>query len=120
MALLGAEKGFQVDGLTAALRQRAQVSRTNSVIDDYNQLLEKFSYEVVRRKVEQAAEAARLAQFKLLETQSPGAPCLTLSDQRFKDGRQKTLARLHFEEVFRVEARKLGVPEIWISHTLGK
>jgi hypothetical protein len=116
--MLGAEKPFQVDGLLAALQKRQLIIEHNGVVDDYNSLKLHYDAEVLTRKCRQAGEAARFAQLKLLESQAPGAPCLALTAHRYKSGNPKTLARLHFEEVFRTEARKLGVPEAVIIRQL--
>jgi hypothetical protein len=118
MAFLGAEKGFQVDGLAAALQVRGEQLHSASLLRDYNQLVSEYNDLMKTMKLWKASADARFRQFEHLQQEAPNAPCLKLTDRKYRDGTAKTVARLVYEQAMREEAKKAGLPAAKVEYFL--
>ena len=97
------------DVSSASRKLRAANRDYDELLDDYNNLVDRFNAERDAHKLTTAALRARNAQVTFIREKSPNSPAFALTTAAYRDGKKKTVARLFFEEAMKDEGRKLGV-----------
>ncbi len=116
MEFLGMGKGQTVD-LQQHLRQVADADtraygnrvRADRLEEEYERLFSSFQAEIEAHKLTKAALLAMYDQVKFIKETDPASPAFKLTNEKYRSGNRKSVARLKMEEAMKEHGRKLGV-----------
>ena len=97
------------DVSSASRRLRVANRDYDDLLDDYNQLVERYNGLDETNKLTKAALFAQYDQVAFIKQSSPNSPAFALTNEKYRSGNKKTVARLKMEEAMKEHGKKLGV-----------
>lgn len=97
------------DARSASRKLRAANDDYDDLLGDYNQLVERYNALDETHKLTKAALLAHYDQVSFIKQTSPDLPAFALTNQKYRSGNKKTVARLKMEEAMKEHGKKLGV-----------